>query len=141
MEWLEVMKDFSTVFCVSDALTPSSTPSSTPAHSTPSTLPSLPTHNNNSGYVYNGTPSSLHYQVKSSRSDVMNIISDVMNTNYNQVRIHGMILSLPHYTIDHHYKYCIPYNTHHISYIIHRTPCTIYHICPPLSPVLHSTPK
>eukprot|EP01031_Cornospumella_fuschlensis_P034054 gene34054-41219_t len=84
VEWLEVMKDFSTVFCVPDALTPAATPASTPAQTPSSTLPSLPTHNNNSGYVYNGTPSSLHYQVKSSRSDVMNIISDVMNSNYNQ---------------------------------------------------------
>ena len=86
VEWLEVMKDFSTVFCVPDALTPAATPASTPAQTPSSTLPSLPTHNNNSGYVYNGTPSSLHYQVKSSRSDVMNIISDVMNSNYSQVR-------------------------------------------------------
>eukprot|EP01031_Cornospumella_fuschlensis_P032520 gene32520-39319_t len=84
VEWLEVMKDFSTVFCVPDALTPAATPASTPAQTPSSTLPSLPTHNNNSGYVYNGTPSSLHYQVKSSRSDVMNIISDVMNSNYSQ---------------------------------------------------------
>jgi tubulin polyglutamylase TTLL5 len=68
-EWMDVMKDYSTVFCSND----------------PTSEEIKEDHQSNNGMersaeVYSGNPSTLHYRVKSQRSEVTNIITDVMNS-------------------------------------------------------------
>jgi tubulin polyglutamylase TTLL5 len=68
-EWMDIMKDYSTVFCSNDP-----------------TDEIKVVNQNDSGMersaeVYSGNPATLHYRVKSQRSEVTNIITDVMNSS------------------------------------------------------------
>lgn len=100
-EWLEIMKDYSTVFCTKDDLllmentqhSSSLSASSTAVtvggggrrgSSVGSAASSSQSRLKGSEEVYQGTASSLHYRVKSSRSEVTNILTDTFSTHFSQ---------------------------------------------------------
>lgn len=67
-EWLEIMEDYSTVFSISES-----------GSSAASRNTMTDKGDGASQVVYNGGAKSRHYRIKSSRSDVCNIIHDVFN--------------------------------------------------------------
>ena len=85
-EWIDIMRDYSTVFCADDNDELNHEKDLTTGKSAM----------DKSADVYHGNPRTLHYRVKSSRSEVTNIITDVFNTELKEwIQLpHGLGLGL-----------------------------------------------